>query len=123
MVTAVITEQPPTNSGGVNVGGFFSNPVFGFIGDHFFAIFFLLILAVLVGFFIWWWMTKEEDLREQEDMLYKEFKDTVRSCEKNSDPQKYTKHYSKWNFILLGIPVFHYRRGAKIFDAYKTFKG
>jgi hypothetical protein len=124
MVEAVITQVPPETTT-INAGGMLAplHGLFGFIGDHLLVFGILLILAVGVGYLIWWHYNKEEELREQEDMLYKDFKDNVRSCILNSDDRKYTKHWTKWNLLFLGLPIFHYKRGLTIRDTYNVHQG
>lgn len=88
-----------------------------FLFEHFVGILFLVFIGVaLVGilYIIW---SREEEKKEQEDMLYKEYKDTIRSCKINQDPKMYTKYYSKLNWLFfLGLPIMKYQQGRKIYN-------
>lgn len=94
-----------------------------FIGEHF--IFFTIMTVIIIAFIvvIVLWMKKDEDLREQEDTLYKEFKDTTRTCRRLATEDMYTYYWSKWNLLWLGLPLIKRKLGRGIFDLRQTHYG
>jgi len=120
---ATVTNVPVQES--VNVGsamGYALAPLM-WVFKNFFFIGILVILGVIVAFVFIMYYMKNEDKKEQEDMLYREYKNTVRTIKKNQDERMYTKKYSRFNFMLLGLPIFHYKVGRKIYDKRSRFVG
>lgn len=121
MVT--VTNQPiqaPTDLG--SSMGYAIAPL-KWLLDHFFLIAMLVIFGVTITLiFVFYYMNNEEK-KEQEDMLYREYKNSIRTIKKNKDPKMYTTKYSMFNIMLLGLPIFHYKVGRKIYDQKDRFVG
>lgn len=113
---AEITTTPkPTTTDMGGVMDIVMSPI-NFIGQHF--IFFTIMTFIVVAFIviIVLWMKKNEELREQEDTLYKEFKDTTRTCRRLADEKMYVRYWSKWNLLWLGLPLIKRKLGRGIYD-------
>jgi len=122
MAEVIVTQQAPTTT---NVGGVM-DAVFApirFLLAHwqFFVITTLIVIILTV--FIIWWMNKEEEKKEMEDMLYRSYKDDIRTAKKNQDPLMYTKKYSWWNWCVLFLPIIHKKVGRKVYDHRQNFVG
>ena len=77
--------------------------------------------TIAVGFMIYY--SQLEEKKEQEDMMYKEYKNSIRTSKKNQDDKMYTSKYSLINLIWLGIPLVRPKFGRKIFDKRSRFIG
>lgn len=121
MVTVVTTTAPPTTD--MNIGGGPLGSIFGFLGNNWIPItIIVIIIAVIVMVFVLW-MKKDEERKEQEDMLYKAYKDDIRNAFKNQDPKMYTKKYSWWNWIFLFLPIIKKKVGGPVYDFRQNFIG
>lgn len=80
-----------------------------------------VMFLIIALYFLW---SKEEEKKEQEDMLYKEYKDTIRSCKSNQDEKMYMTFYSKWNWLVcMGLPLIKYKQGRKVFNKRQQLLG
>jgi len=91
--------------------------------DHFVGLLLVTFVAVGIGVCIYLYVSEQERKKELEDMLYKEYKDTIRSCGMNQNPLMYTKKYSKVNLFWLGLPFIHNKFGRKIYNKRQEFVG
>ena len=81
------------------------------------SILILIIIVIAITIFIVFYWMREEQKKEQEDMLYKEYKDTIRTATQNKDELMYTEKYSKLNLLLfLGLPILKKKVGRKIYN-------
>lgn len=94
-----------------------------FLMDNAFTILILVVITIGIVVFVTFYWMKEEQKKEQEDMLYKEYKDTIRTAIQNRQANMYTKKYSKFNFFFLGIPIFKYKVGRKIYNKRQEIVG
>jgi len=123
LTMAVIIEQAPPPESATQQSMGIMQEMMRWILGHFFGLAIIFIILLIIFLIIWWVMRKEEMRKEQEDMLYKEFKSTYRSCLKNQINNMYTRHYSKWNIIFIGFPVIHYKLGRYIYNKRQEFMG
>lgn len=118
---ATIVENRPETT--LNPGESLSiiGNIWHFILNNFFWIALLIIIAIAIGVIIVLVFINEERKKEQEDMLYKEYKNTISSCKQNRQPKMYTQRWSKWNLLFLGLPLIKYKIGRKIRDKHNEF--
>lgn len=123
MAEVIVTQTapPPIN----DVGGIMQTVLapLRFLLAHwqFFVVTTLIVILLII--LIVWWMNKEEEKKEAEDMLYKGYKNDIRTARKNQDPLMYTKKYSWWNLFFLGLPLIHKKVGRKVYDHRQNFIG
>lgn len=103
------------NGGVVSQAGDMINGIFtnGFV--VFIIIFVILIIAL--GIFIFLKLQKEDELKEQDDRLYAQFKSHLRATIHNKMLSWIKKSYSLKNIFLLGIPIFWNEHSLKVVDA------
>ena len=123
MVDVTVIQQAPQP---VNVGGVM-DMVFApirFLMQHFQFILVFILVVVILTLAIMWFLNREEENKEQEDMLYKDYKDTIRTCKQNQDATMYVKKYSKLNLIFcLGLPFISKYVGRKVYDVRENVIG
>lgn len=121
MVTVTTAPVQPS----ADVGGIVSSALMPikWLFSNFIPIAFLSIFAgiVIVGFMMYYRQLEEK--KEQEDMIYKEYKNSIRTAKKNQDELMYTRKYSKINFLWFGIPMIRPKFGRKVYDKRNRFVG
>ncbi|GAG76250.1 unnamed protein product, partial [marine sediment metagenome] len=122
MVTITTTPAPqPVDVGGVTQ--MIMAPL-KFVLNNFFPIALLIIILVVVIVVIMFVWMKDEEKKEKEDMLYKEYKDTIRTATQNKNPKMYESYYSKLNILFfLGLPILKKKVGRKIYNQRKEIVG
>lgn len=119
-VTTTPIQANPNDVGGIL--GVALSP-FKFLLDHIMGLlFFSLTVGIVVVIFIFYYMNSEEK-KEQEDMSYKEYKNTIRTINKNTDETMYVNKWSKWNLIFLGLPLIRPKYGRKVYNKRSKFIG
>lgn len=121
MVTVTQTPvQQPVEVGGILEMVF--SPI-GWIFSHFFQLFFIALLVIIVVLVFIFYFMKEEEKKEQEDMMYKDYKNTIRSAIANRDETMYMTKWSKWNIIFLGLPIIRVKYGRQVFNRRQKLVG
>lgn len=92
--------------------------------QHAIPIIMLIVFCVAIGVGLYFWY-KKQDLQQQEaDTLYKEYKNTISSCEINKDTKRYIKKYSKLNILFcLGLPFIKKTIGRNYYNERQEFIG
>jgi hypothetical protein len=98
------------------IGATLTNPIF-------LLFLLLLIILIVVGVIIFMRNKKEDALRERDDINYAIYKQTLRDCSHNAEPNWVSKSYSLLNLLILGIPIFWNEHSLKILDFNENLLG
>jgi len=95
-----------------------------FLWQHLASILMVILVATALGVGLYFYWKKQDLQHQQEDTLYKEYKNTISSCEINRDKRRYSKKYSKLNIIFcLGLPFIKKEIGRKFYNERQEFIG
>jgi len=110
MVQVVENNQASENG----IQGIFG--IFEWLGHNiWWIVFAIIILGLGVGVLFLIKMLRDER-KERDDPIYQNYKDTIRSCEKNADKRRINKKYSFWNLLFLGLPIMRSEHSNKVYN-------